>query len=314
MLSLDFAKQTSKIKTLLGKNKYSYYPFGIIDVNANLLWKEGYSGQGIKVAVIDSGIYPHKDLGNRIVYRKNYTKANTITESHGTHVAGTIGAAGQLYGMMQNCTFYDLQILDSEGGSEANFALAIDEAIRQNVDVVNMSIGTLTKNQLITNAVKRAYAAGLILVAAAGNSGNNTVMYPGALDECISVANLNIVNDIIDNSSSSNRFVDVCAPGNNVFSLTINNGYAVYSGTSMACPHVTGICGLYLEKSRKENPSFNKYQHRDNVMNMLKANLVDIGPVGFDQKSGYGQIRYMPNVTPSIDFVEISKEYYSYIK
>lgn len=302
-------KESPKIKSLVGC-RCTQYPFGIIYVNSNLLWNEGYTGVGIKVAVIDSGIYPHIDLQNRIAFRKNYGSATSITESHGTHVAGTIGAGGSMFGVMKDCTFYDLQILDSTGGTEENFSRAVDEAIRQKVDIINMSIGTPTSNSLVTNAIKRAYRAGIILVAAAGNDGENTVMYPGFLEECISVANLNINTNQVDGTSSSNRQVDCCAPGTNIISLAIDNKYVVYSGTSMACPHVSGLCGLYLQKSRKENPSFDLYQHRDNVVRMLYQNIVDVPPVGLDVKAGRGLVRYKPTITPSIDYYEKTAIYY----
>lgn len=302
-------KQSSKIKTLTG-NIYKYYPFGIVDVKANTLQDQGYLGNGVKIAVLDTGIFPHQAFGGRVVYRKNFTGVDGLGGPHGTHVTGTIGAGGALMGVAPRCTFYDLQILSENGGNDVNFAAAIDEAIRLDVDIVNMSIGSPDNNSLITSAVKRAYAAGLILVAAAGNSGDNTIMYPGALDECISVANLNIATDQVDSTSSSNKYVDVCAPGDQVLSTIPYNAYAIYSGTSMACPHVSGMCALYLTMSRLRNPFFNKFQHRAEVMKLLKDNLLDIGPIGFDNKAGYGEVRWEPSIPPYINYLEKSKDYY----
>ena len=301
-------KHTGKLAPM--NESYRYIPFGIIDINSNLLWAEGYTGVGVKIAVIDCGIFNHVDLGGRIAYRKDFSGTNSITESHGTHVAGTIGAGGKLYGVAPACTFYDLQIIGQNGGSMDSFAAAVREAIRLDVDIINMSIGTTSKDLAIEAVIKQAYQKGILLISAAGNDGPGSTLYPGAYSECISVANLNIVNDTIDKTSSANPEVFCCAPGDNVYSLAIDNKFMVMSGTSMATPHVSGIAALFLQKSRKLNSNFTKQQHRDNVMKMIKENLFDIGPVGYDIESGYGEVRYKPNIKPSISFLEKSVYYY----
>ena len=299
-------------QTISLDDRMIYYPKGIIDINSNILWNQGYEGDGIKVGVIDSGIFKHPDLGNRVVYSRNFTNSKTIGQAHGTHVAGTIGANGRIKGVMPKCLFYSFQILDQNGdGNNSDFSLAIDDAIKMNVDIINMSIGSQSSDILISNSVKKAYNAGIIMIAAAGNEGSNTVLYPGALDQVVSVGNYNGSTNLINGSSSTNRYVDCCAPGTNILSLGLGpNQYLIYSGTSMATPHVTGICGLYLEMSRKINPGYNRYQHRDYVMYMLYSNVIDKGPQGRDDIYGKGLVRYQPGTTPYIKNEGTS--YYSY--
>lgn len=294
-------------------DQYYGYPLGIVDTNCNLLWKEGYFGSGVKIGVIDTGIDTHSDLSGRVVYRKSFVGA--ITDDHGTHVAGTIAASADdgygLYGIAPRSSLYDLQVLGKNGGDATHFSRAIDEAIRLNLDIVNMSLGTPTEDPIITSAVKKAYTSGIILVAASGNEGYGSILYPGAVQECISVGNYDIKSDKYNPTSSANKFVDVCAPGTNVISCAMNDQYAVYTGTSMATPHVSGLSSLYLEKFRSEFPGLDRKALRDKVTQELFTNVIDRSPVGKDLYHGFGQVRYKPSSKPSVKYVATTK--YNYI-
>jgi subtilisin family serine protease len=313
---VNAVKQANSVKEMAVGN-YKIVPYGIVNINANLLQSQGYTGRGVVLAILDTGIADRPDFGGRVISHDNMTNAARPGSAHGTHVCGTAIAystnpSGPLVGVATETLVRDIQIIGPNGGSDSQFARGIDKAIAYGVDVINMSVGTPNNNSVINNAVKRAYDAGIILVSAAGNDGRGTIMYPGALDQCISVGNLNILTNIVDITSSTNRYVDCYAPGDNVFS-TVPNGYALYSGTSMATPHVAGLCCCLLQKLRGENPTFTKQQLRDAVRNVLLNNVVNIGASCQAISAGCGVVRWQPEVTPSIKYIEISAQYYSYI-
>lgn len=288
------------------------YPLGIIDTNAHLLWKEGYTGRGAKIGIIDAGISFHRDLKGRVVYRKSYV--GDIVDAHGTHVAGIIAANPVqnrgVYGMAPNSTLYDIQILRNNDGCEEDFASAIDDAIALDLDILNISLGTMDRSPLIENAVRKAYAAGMILVAASGNYGKGTVLYPGAMKECISVGNYDVNAHRYNSTMSSNPYMDVCAPGTEIFSCDLGGDYGVYSGTSMAAPHVSGLCALYIEKIKASTSrALSKAAIRDNIYNILKINAVE--PSGADSLIvGGKRIRYRIDVKPYIDAYTRNRHYY----
>lgn len=305
-------KQTHKYKALLDKG-YLCVPFGIVDVNANRIQAQCFTGSGVTMAILDTGIVDRPDFNGRVIAHYNLSGKNELGGPHGTHVCGTAIAGGPLIGVATKAKVIDIQFLTPDGGSDINFAKAIDLAVSLGVDVINMSVGSPDKTKAMEDAIIRAYNAGIVLVAAAGNSGKNTISYPGALDQCISVANLNIVNDIIDETSSTNKYVDVCAPGDNVLS-TVPGGYAIYSGTSMATPHVSGLACCYLQMIREAKPGLSKQEYRDLVRKMIEENVVDIGIPGRDDPSGLGEVRWQPSVPPHINYVEKSKDYYYIIR
>ena len=224
-------------------------------VNANAAFESGFTGAGVGVAIVDSGIYPHPDLASKIVYRQSFVpKTNADDYGHGTHVAGIVAGSGasstgsqftRTYrGVAPGATLIDLRVLDANGMSNDSAVMAaIDRAIalksRYNIRVINLSIGrpiyeTSSVDPLCI-AVAAAWKSGIVVVAAAGNLGRNgyaTILSPGNSPYAITVGAMKTEgtpersDDLIASYSSKgptfidlNVKPDIVAPGNLVTSL-----------------------------------------------------------------------------------------------
>jgi len=169
----------------------------------------------------------------------------------------------------------------------------IDAAIQRDLDIVNMSLGTSSNVQSLHDAIIRAKAAGLVVVAAAGNSGG-AVIYPAAYPEAIAISATDRANAIASFSSRGPE-VDLAAPGVSIYSTYKGTGYRTLSGTSMASPHVAGSAALLLAASRS-NPGLcdtirvNGVCDPDEVQAKLQASAIDLGIPGFDPLYGWGLV------------------------
>jgi subtilisin len=282
-------------------------------------------GNGIKVAVLDTGVYTgHADLAGNDEQCKDFTQRKdplvngscNDRNGHGTHVAGTVlahgGANGQgVYGVAPDADLWAYKVLNDRGsGYSDDIAGAIrhaaDEAERTGSNVIiSMSLGSSSKDSMIASAVDYAYGKGALVVAAAGNSGpgSNTIGYPGALSNAIAVAALEDVQEngtyrVADFSSRGNpltdgdyviqeRDVEVSAPGRAIESTWYNGSYNTISGTSMATPHVSGLAA----KIWSSNTNMSNTQLRAELQNRAKLNDIKGGSgaaTGDDYASGFG--------------------------
>jgi serine protease len=210
---------------------------------------------------VDSGVQVgHPDIPCLPVYDPNTNcKGTSIgtddpwydpkgTAGHGTHVLGTIGAIGGngegVAGMVPNSDgicYLVARVVDDEGhGIYASSVLeAIDWAVSEEANVINMSLSGDTSFQAGQEAMNSAYASGALLVASVGNSGSETFNYPASFDHVMSVAAVTTAGSRAEFSTYNNK-VDVAAPGVDILSTDIDGGYSAMSGTSMAASHVTG--------------------------------------------------------------------------
>lgn len=262
---------------------------------AALAWAGGHTGLNtVYIGIIDEGyMYTHEDLaanagknpgeiaGNKIdddgngyiddVYGwdfdgNNNTIFDGVGDDHGTHVAGTIGAIGGngkgVAGICWNVKLLDAKFLGNRGGTTANAIKAVDyftglKAKGLNIVATNNSWGGGGFSQALKDAIDRANEAGILFIAAAGNSGTNndvTASYPSNYTSAnvIAVAAITSIGTLASFSQYGATTVDLGAPGQGIWSSVpvsskgkIVSGYASYSGTSMATPHVTGAVALY---------------------------------------------------------------------
>jgi subtilisin/minor extracellular protease Epr len=274
-------------------------PWGIARIGAPSIHTNGNKGDGINIAIIDTGInYNHPDLHDNYVAGHDFVNndEDPIDDNgHGTHCAGIIAAIDNdigVIGVAPEANLYSLKILDSTGsGSSSNLIAAIDWAIQtrydqnpsNNIQIISMSLGSDNGVTALESACSKAYDSGILLVAAAGNDGNkggsgDSVDYPGAYSSVIAVA----ATDSMDKRasfSSTGPAVELAAPGVNIYS-TYQGGYASLSGTSMACPHVAGTAALVLAA----NPSFTN----GNIRDRLAQTTTDLGNSGRDNLYGFG--------------------------
>ena len=240
-------------------------PKGIINLNCEKLWNEGYTGEGIKIAVLDTGCdINHICLKDRIIDYKNFTfegDKNDVTDKrgHGTHVAGII--AGNrikqgVTGVAPDCELIICKVISSHGGFDEDIIEALEYAIEQKVDIINMSIGGAGIHKTMHNLIKKATELGISVVCAGGNYGDgradtNELIYPGAFEEVIEVGAVDS-NNMICKFSNSNDMIDVCSYGKGITSTFPNNRYAKLDGTSQATPHVSGVLALFKQKFKIE--------------------------------------------------------------
>ena len=240
-------------------------PKGIINLNCEKLWNEGYTGEGIKIAVLDTGCdINHICLKDRIIDYKNFTfegDKNDVTDKrgHGTHVAGII--AGNrikqgVTGVAPDCELIICKVISSHGGFDEDIIEALEYAIEQKVDIINMSIGGAGIHKTMHNLIKKATELGISVVCAGGNYGDgradtNELIYPGAFEEVIEVGAVDS-NNMICKFSNSNDMIDVCSYGKGITSTFPNNRYAKLDGTSQATPHVSGVLALLKQKFKVE--------------------------------------------------------------
>ena len=240
-------------------------PKGIMNLNCEKLWNEGYTGEGIKIAVLDTGCdINHICLKDRIIDYKNFTiegDKNDVTDKrgHGTHVAGII--AGNrikqgVTGVAPDCELIICKVISSHGGFDEDIIEALEYAIEQKVDIINMSIGGAGIHKTMHDLIKKATELGISVVCAGGNYGDgradtNELIYPGAFEEVIEVGAVDS-NNMICKFSNSNDMIDVCSYGKGITSTFPNNRYAKLDGTSQATPHVSGVLALLKQKFKVE--------------------------------------------------------------
>lgn len=255
--------------------------WGLEMIGAPEAWTVTRGDSNVVVAVIDTGIdYLHPDLRDNIWvnageipgnlrdddgngYVDDVYGYNAISPSqppaddnrHGTHVAGTIGAVGDnqlgIVGVNWRVKLMALKFLDREGSGYLSDALeAIDYILTMkrrgvNIRVVNASWGADTYSRALEEAIERLKAEGILFIAAAGNGSTNVRQYPAAYESVLSVAAVDQNGDLAYFSNYGD-WVDLAAPGRSILSTVPGGGYASFSGTSMAAPHVVGVAALAL--------------------------------------------------------------------
>ncbi|ADU29422.1 peptidoglycan-binding protein [Evansella cellulosilytica] len=262
--------------------------WGIERVQAPLAWENGFTGKGVKVAIIDTGIdTTHSDLDIAGCFSATNAPTCEDSDGHGTHVAGIIGARDNdvgVVGIAPEASIYAARVSNLEGEIwSADIIAAVDWAISEGVDIINMSLGSSEYSSILDHALTKANNEGILLVAAAGNDNKSPVNYPAALPHVIAVSATD-KNDKLASFSNIGNEIEVSAPGTSIPSTFINNSYATMSGTSMAAPHVSGVLALMIEA----NPDLDHVELRK----LMHANSMDIGPEGKDHYFGYGLVQF----------------------
>lgn len=266
-------------------NPDSLYYWNMENINAPDAWDAGYTGKGVKVAVLDTGIdHWHNDLHDNMAYGYNFVHNNENyldCHGHGTHCAGIIAANGKMRGVAPNADLYGIQVLDKRGRGTYDAIIAgVEWAVDNHMDVVSMSLGAPMGTPALEEACDRAKEEGVIIVAAAGNSGAD-VGYPAAYDSTITVGAVDDKSEVAWFSSRGPQ-MDVVAPGVLVRSTFKRQWYKNFSGTSMATPHVAGAVVLL----REQNPNITFDEVREKLRETANLN----GRDGFTNDYGYGMI------------------------
>jgi len=272
-------------------------PWGISDINVPQAWLTT-NGSEVKIAVIDTGIdYMHPDLAGKVIGGHSFvshTKDYMDDNGHGTHVAGIIAALNNdigVVGVAPGASLYAVKVLDSTGNGYLSDVIdGIQWSVKNNAQVISMSLGLSTDNRALHDAVDAAYNSGVLVIAAAGNTNGGAVTYPAAYSSVIAVSAIDINNSIASFGSVGPQ-VELAAPGVNVYSTYLGGGYATKSGTSMACPHVSGTVVLILATppGTYDQNGNGKWEPAE-VRKKLDDTATDLGAPGLDPYYGYGLV------------------------
>ncbi|MCG0277646.1 MAG: S8 family peptidase, partial [Thermanaeromonas sp.] len=236
--------------------------WAMIRIQAPQAWDLSTGDRRVAVAILDTGIdQDHEDLAGQIVANVNFTNSRTVDDrfGHGTHVAGIAAAVTDnalgVAGLGYRTALYNVKVLGDEGqGFYSWVARGILWAARNGAKVINISLGGPRPSKILERAVKLAWSKGVIIVAAAGNDSTSSPFYPAAYPECIAVAASDF-GDARAFFSNYGPWVDIAAPGVDIFSTTPNHnsyihsygialGYDYLSGTSVASPQVAATAAL----------------------------------------------------------------------
>jgi thermitase len=271
------------------------------DIKAPEGWEETKGTDSTVIAILDTGIdLLHPDLQSKVLSGgRDFVNDDfdaTDDHWHGTHVAGIAAAETNnsegIAGVAWNCKLLPVKVLDENGdGYYSWIADGIRWAADEGADVINMSFGGPSEAGILAEALNYAKAAGVVLVASAGNEENN-VFYPAAYDEyCIAVAATDY-NDERPSWSNPGPEVDVAAPGVRILSCVptwywgpASFPYGYGEGTSQAAPHVAGLAALIKD--------LKPWLRVDEIMDIIRYTADDVNSgssPGFDEFIGYGRI------------------------
>ncbi len=309
--------------SLMGTNDTYYDTHGwfLEMIKVPYVWEKGEFGESTVVAVLDSGVMMnHPDFENtKFTDPYNAIDDSTdVTDSvgHGTAMAGIIGASYNnsrgLTGIMPQATIMPVKAVNSAtSGTYSKVIKGLNYAVDHGADVVNISLGDTYDSAALNEACDQAAAEGVILVAAAGNDGENSVYYPAACSSVVSVGSIEQDGEHSD-FSTYNEYVDAAAPGRGILTSTKSGtkvGYYKMTGTSAATPQVAAMAAMV--KSLDQSVDSNGF------MDILKRSCIDKGKTGRDDYFGYGLIdldrayRYMTE-TFSMYKASLSCKLYAY--
>lgn len=230
----------------------SRYDWGLIDLNIPEVHKKTM-GEGIRIGVVDSGRPEHSDVVNNVALSKNFSSSSNDLDSrgHSTFICGLIAAEKNnkgVVGVAPSSKLYVAKVIDDTGtGDPMSLVKGIEWCIEQNVHIISISAGMFFDFAPLRKIIQKAYKQNIIIISAVGNRGkeNSDIAFPARYPEVIGVAAYNQNHKAADFSS---RGVNVfCAmPGVDIFSCWLNNEYVKSSGSSFACPIMSGICALIL--------------------------------------------------------------------
>ena len=262
----------------------------------------GLAGAGVKVAVVDSGVDPCQGIvpvigGLNTLDGEDPQQWWIDPKGHGTHCAGVIGGttstpSGWFSGVAPLASIYSVKVFP--GGYVSDLVEAIDWCIEQGMDVVNLSLGSPQPSPALTDALLRAYAAGVTVIAAAGNEATH-IAYPASTKPVLSVGAIGRLGTFPNDSghqlkvgryqapsghlfsagfSNFGQELEVVAPGVAIIS-TVPGGFAAWDGTSMASPQVAGVAALLLSACPWMRTG--DRQQVDHLLYYLRQSAVNVG-------------------------------------
>jgi serine protease AprX len=298
--NVKYVEKDQQVQVLLDK--------AVPQIGGDKVWTAGYTGKGVKVAVIDTGVdASHPDLnGNKVVAWVDYVNGKTTPyddHGHGTHVSSTIAGTGnasngQYKGVAPEASLMEVKVLSAQGsGSDSNIIKGIDWAVQNGAQVISMSLGSNQHSQSLDDAVTSAVNKGVVVVVAAGNSGPTakTIASPGDCPDAITVGASDRNDTIASFSSRGPSFdgsvkPDITNMGVGLWAAKATGTnpskgtkyYLPMSGTSMATPMTAGVVALLLQANNTLTPA--------QVKLVLEKTAKPLGGKVPNNDYGYGRV------------------------
>lgn len=267
---------------------YATKQYGPQIVKAPAGWDISQGSASTVIAIVDTGVQAdHPDLAGKVVGGFDFVNNDNDPDDdngHGTHCSGIAAANTNngigMAGLAPNCKIMGVKVLNAGGGgTTAWVAAGITYAADNGAKVISLSLGGAGADPALQDAGAYALSKGALPIAAAGNNGVTDKFYPAAYDEFIAVAATTAQDTRAGFSNYGADWVDVAAPGDNIWSTLPGSSYGFESGTSMACPLVAGLAGVV----RSADPNLTPAQARtliqngcDNVGNFVAFGRVNL--------------------------------------
>ncbi len=277
--------------------------WALSQIGAPRLWKVTTGNREILVAVLDTGIdHNHEDLNGKVVAEVNLTGSPTPDDinGHGTHIAGIIAANTDngtgIAGMAPESQLMNVKVADDKGRSQASVvAEGIIWAVDNGASVINISVEFREPSAELEEAVNYAWRQGVVIIAAAGNEGSQSPVYPAYYENSIAVAATR-ENGSLAPLSNYGDWVDEAAPGFNIFSTLPDDSYGYKTGTSFATAYVSGLAALLFNVVTDTNGDG---RLNDEVRAAIEAGGQEIGISGvgtgrIDAASSLAETGYIP--------------------
>ena len=246
-----------------------------------------YNGAGVTVAVLDTGVdLQHPALLGKLLPGRDMVDDDDVPQDegfgiawgHGTHVGGIVAVAAP------DAAILPVRVLDSNGrGNMFTLAYAIEWAVDQGADVINLSVGAESDSRVLRDTIAEAVAQGVVVVAAAGNLDSAVVQYPAGYPGVLSVTAVDGDNAKASFASFGADWVDIAAPGVGITSTIVGpqgSGYASWSGTSMSAPFVAGAAALVRQADPGAAPAQIASQLTATAANIDAVNPAYAGQLG----------------------------------
>ncbi len=290
--NFEFAEPDYIANIILTPNDpyYAVYQWHLPKVSAPTAWDTTTGAAGVTVAVVDSGVQStHPDLAGRVLPGYDYVNNDSDPSDdngHGTAVAGVAAAKGNdgigVAGAAWNVSILPVKVMSASGsGSHSAIANGINYSADRGARIINLSLGGTSSSRTLQSAVNYAWNKNCVLIAAAGNNGTSTAVYPAAYSNVVAVSATTSA-DTMASFSSYGSFVDLSAPGQDITTTWPGGGYVTISGTSFSSPLTAGVAALALSV----NPALSNSQ----VSSLLTSNADDLGAAGYDIYFGAGRV------------------------
>lgn len=302
--NVEFVENNALAEAAVLPNDPSYgSQWHFAKISAPQGWDVSTGDAAVPVTICDTGVdLTHPDLAGKLLPGYNFYDNNTNNadvQGHGTAVAGSAAAISNngsgVAGVAWTNPIIPVRIADPTAwATYSAMAQCVTYGVDHGSRVINISYGGTSSSTTLQSAVDYAWSKNALVFASAGNSANNTPMYPAATNKVIGVTATNS-SDNKASFSSFGTWVDIAAPGENIYTTSRGGGYGGHSGTSFASPITAGLAALVMSV----NPKLSNQEAYD----LLISNSDDLGAVGFDEYFGYGRINVARILTAAKNYV-----------